>query len=57
MLEQKGTNKKSHQVGAWRQIDHALVACANFAIWPRKTVGIYKVWAFNIQPCQVAVFA
>ena len=41
MWEQKGNNKKSHRAGAWRQmdhtlVDHALVARANFAVWPRK---------------------
>ena len=52
MLEQKGTNKKSHRAGAWRRIDHALVdhalvdhalvARANFAIWPRKKTGKFR---------------
>ena len=47
MLEQKGTNKKSHRAGAWRRIDHALVdhapvARANFAIWPRKKTGQFR---------------
>ena len=28
MWEQKGTNKISHRAGAWRRIDHALVARA-----------------------------
>jgi hypothetical protein len=53
MWEQKGNNKKSHRAGAWRQmdhtlVDHALVARANFAVWPRKKNGQISISAAHL---------
>ena len=71
MLEQKGTNKKSHRAGAWRRIDHALVdhalvdhalvdhalvARANFAIWPRKKTGKFRSPPRILQTFQSGLF-